>query len=61
MPNYVINKLKIEADKATTDEILETIKDDKLGKGSIDFNKLIPMPIELDIESGSRSHRGLEI
>jgi hypothetical protein len=61
MPNYVINELLIKADEATTDKLLETIKDDKLGKGSIDFNKLIPMPEELDIEDGSRSYRGLEI
>jgi len=29
--------------------------------GSIDFNKLIPMPEELNIESGSRTDRGLEL
>jgi hypothetical protein len=40
MPNWVTNKLKIEADEATRGEILETIKDDKLGRGSIDFGKL---------------------
>jgi hypothetical protein len=61
MPNYVINKLQIEADDITVEKILETIKDDEVGKGSIDFNKLIPMPKELDIEDSLRMERGLEI
>lgn len=32
----------------------------KFGPGSISFQKLIPMPPELDIESGSRTNQGLK-
>jgi hypothetical protein len=61
MPNWVINKLKIEADEKLTDEILETIKNDEFGKGTIDFNKVIPMPEGLNIEAGSRSLTAIEL
>ena len=29
--------------------------------GSIDFNKLLPMPKELDMEAGTRTDRGLKL
>jgi len=61
MPNWVRNTLQIEADGPLTNGILEAIKDDKLGTGTIDFGKLIPMPKSLDIESGARSSRAIEI
>jgi hypothetical protein len=61
MPNNVINRVKIEAGSALLDEILEAVKDDGVGTGSIDFQKVIPMPPELDIEEGSRSKKALEI
>ena len=37
-----------------------TIKDDELDLHSIDFNKIIPMPEGLEIESGSRTTKGLK-
>jgi hypothetical protein len=61
MPNWVTNKITVRADRAERLRIFEAIKDDKLGPGSIDFNKLIPMPKELDIESGSRSDMAIKI
>lgn len=61
MPNHVTNILKIQADKKTVRSILKRIKSDEIGLGSIDFNKIIPMPESLNIESGSRSNKGLEI
>ena len=61
MPNWVANKLKIEADEALVNEILDAIKKDEGGRGTIDFNKLIPMPEALNITSGSLSHRGTEV
>jgi hypothetical protein len=45
MPNYVTNTLRIDgvsAERAT--EILDAVKDDALGRGSMDFNKIISMP-----------------
>lgn len=61
MPNHVRNIIVIEADKAKISEILDAIKNDEKGIGSIDFNKLIPMPESLDIECSSNTRKGLEI
>lgn len=44
MPNHITNRLTIVADQERVQEILETIKYDDKGIGSIDFNKIIPMP-----------------
>ena len=44
MPNHVTNRITIIADKQRTQEILGFIKNDERGLGSIDFNKIIPMP-----------------
>lgn len=60
MPNWVVNQLKIEAGEALTEEILDAIKKDDGGRGTIDFNKLIPMPEALNITSGSLSRKGTE-
>ena len=61
MPNHVRNIIVIEADKAKITEILDAIKNDEKGIGSIDFNKLIPMPETLNIECGSSTRKGLEM
>ena len=61
MPNHVRNIIVIEADKAKIAEILNAIKDDEEGVGSIDFNKLIPMPESLNIECGSDTQKGYEM
>lgn len=53
MPNYVINHISINGDKDQVEKMLEAIKDDEFGIGSIDFNKIIPMPESLNIESFS--------
>lgn len=61
MPNHVRNIIVIEADKAKITEILDAIKNDEKGIGSIDFNKLIPMPEALNIECGSNTRKGFEM
>jgi len=60
MPNHIKNRLVINADSEQVKEILERIKNDEVGIGSIDFNKIIPMPPELKIESSGYSHKALE-
>lgn len=40
--------------------MLEEIKQDEYGIGSIDFNKLIPMPGSLQIECGSNTTKGVK-
>ncbi len=61
MPNHITNILTIQADENKVRNILERVKSEEDGLGSIDFNKLIPMPESLNIEAGSRSNRGLEL
>ena len=40
MPNHVMNILTIKGSKERVREILEEIKDEGVGYGSIDFNKI---------------------
>ena len=49
MANNITNTLKINADKDHIHEILTAIKNDEFGIGSIDFNKIIPIPEIMDI------------
>lgn len=62
MPNWVCNRLTLKGESARIREVLEAIKpDDKGSEGVIDFNKIVPMPEELNIESGSTTDWGIEI
>ena len=60
MPNHVTNIIEIKGDPARVKALFEAVKSDEYGLGSIDFNKLIPMPPELDIEESSQTDRGLK-
>lgn len=60
MPNHVTNIIKIEGNPARINTLFAAIKNDEYGLGSIDFNKLTPMPEDLDIEEGPRTTRGLK-
>ena len=53
MPNWTTNKIICK--KSIGDKILSKENDDYI----LDFNKIIPMPDELQIEAGSRGQRGL--
>lgn len=53
MANIVRNILSFDCSDKRRDEILQAIQNDELGPGSIDFNKIIPMPESLDMTSGS--------
>ena len=62
MPNHVHNVLTVLG--ATVDEckkILKSIQDDEEGAGSISFQKIIPMPESLNIESSSKTDQSLEL
>ena len=61
MPNHVTNNLTFHGDPDAIQRMLEAVKSDEEGFGSIDFNKLIPMPKELNIESGSRTTEGIKL
>lgn len=67
MPNHVINRLEFECPDERLKEILSAIcYDDNseaevTGIGTIDFNKITPMPPSLDIESGSNTDRAINL
>lgn len=61
MPNHVVNHISLHGDPEKIHEMLEAIKSDEIGVGSVDFNKIIPMPESLNIEAGSRTDRGLKL
>lgn len=67
MPNHVINKLEFDCSAERLKEILFAIcydegsEGEQTGIGTIDFNKIIPMPPSLDIESGSNTERGINL
>lgn len=61
MPNNTFNALTINAEENVRKEIFKSIKDDDIGLGSIDFNKIIPMSPSLGIEKGSRTDFGIEL
>ena len=60
MPNHITNILRIGGEPQQIKEMMEAIKEDEYGIGSIDFNKIIPMPKSLSIEAGSRTDKGLK-
>lgn len=67
MPNHVRNTVHFDCSDERLREILTAIQYDKSedhaysGMGTIDFNKIIPMPESLQIESGSNTDRGIEL
>ena len=67
MPNHVINRIDFDCSKERLKEILSAICYDEdsgaevTGIGTIDFNKITPMPESLNIEDGSRTYRGIEL
>ena len=57
MPNYVKNILSFDGDQDQVSRLFSTIQGEN---GLMDFDKLIPMPSELEIESGSRTAAGFK-
>ena len=68
MPNHVINHVSFtDCTPARRREILEAIQYDDNGEneyhgiGTIDFNKITPMPESLNIECGSNTDDGINL
>ena len=65
MPNWVENHLMMKGDKKIIKELYERFRTDEAdeysGEYGIDFNKILPMPESLNIESGSKSSKSHEI
>lgn len=68
MPNHVFNRLEFDCSQERLREILEAIcydgnseEAERTGVGTIDFNKIKPMPASLNIEAGSRTMDGVNL
>ncbi len=67
MPNHVINRLEFDCPEERLKEILSAIcyddssEAEKTAIGTIDFNKITPMPPSLNIENGSCTDRGINL
>lgn len=64
MPNHITNQITFGTEPAALEAFQKMLRDVQMeGQplGSFDFNKLLPMPKELNIESGSRTTQGLEL
>lgn len=56
MPNWVTNNIEIEGSESEIVRLVEFVKSDE---SDFDFNKIIPMPKSLDIESGSSNYQDI--
>lgn len=61
MPDHVANIVTFSGNTEAINKMLSDIQNDEFGPGSISFDKLLPTPQELDIESGSKSSAGLQL
>ena len=61
MPNQVANYIFLKGDPKKIQSMLEAIQADEIGIGSVDFNKIIPMPESLKIEVDNKIVRGLKL
>lgn len=64
MPNNITNQITFGSDSAALAAFQRMLHDMRMESeplGSFDFNKLLPMPKELDMESGTRTDRGLKL
>lgn len=61
MANDVINIITLSGDRKTIYEMLDSVKSDEIGIGSLDFNKVIPMPDSLNITAGSATERAYKL
>lgn len=63
MPNYVTNRLEINADRETVQNVMDFLKGETDGDSTpcyIDFNNIIPMPKDLLIEASTSGEFGMK-
>ena len=60
MPNHVKNILRFDGNGVDVFSFLDKISEDGKEIGMIDFNKVIPMPESLKLESGSNTQLSIE-
>ena len=59
MPNHVMYIVRFSGDGDAIRRMREAIQNPEYGIGSIDFNRIIPMPPSLDMEESSCTRAGL--
>lgn len=60
MPNHVQNNVRLDGLPDRIAVLLKEVQNDTFGIGTMDFNKVIPMPPSLNLEAGSETDRGLK-
>ena len=61
MPNHITNIIAVSGDESRIRTMLKEVQSDEIGMGSIDFNKIIPMPNDIyrgDLRPAERSEYG---
>ena len=48
MPNHITNRIKLIGEPSEIHRVMEAVKVDEVGLGSLDFEKVIPMPADVD-------------
>ena len=61
MPNHIANLITLRGDEKRIAEVREQLRYQEDGLGSLDFNKLIPMPKSLEIEEGSNTTNAIRL
>lgn len=61
MPNHVLNILRLYGAPDAIRRMQEAVQNPEHGIGSISFDRILPMPKELEIECGSRTEEGLRL
>lgn len=61
MPNHVLNIVTLYGDEKRIEQLRKEQMQEEGGAGSLDFQKIIPMPESLNIESGSRTKTAIKL
>lgn len=60
MPNHITNKIRLTGDQKRIDELLQAVKYEEKELGTLDFNKLLPIPESLNMTAGSIETKSVE-
>lgn len=61
LPNHVLNIVTLYGDEKMIEQLRKEQMQEGGGAGSLDFQKIIPMPESLNIESGSRTKTAIKL
>lgn len=59
MPNHITNKVRLYGEPARIEQLLKTVQMDGKPLGTVDFNKVIPMPPSLNLTSGKATENNV--